>query len=67
MFKLSPGWTETESEMFLEHGALTKPIPSLAMADIDFGVEPEMFTPPNLPVNNIETSSVQEPPYQLKT
>ena len=40
MFKLSPGWTETESEMFLEHGALTKPIPSLEMADIDFALLP---------------------------
>jgi len=53
MFKLSPGWTETESEMFLEHGALTKPILPVAMADVDFGVELEMSTPPNLSVSYV--------------
>ena len=51
--KLSSGWAETESETFLEHGALTKPIPPLAIADVDFGVKLEMSTPPNLSVNNV--------------
>ena len=50
--KLSSGWAETATEMFLKHGALTKPIPPLAIADVDFGMELEMSTPPNLSINN---------------
>lgn len=55
LFSFSPGGTETEVETFLERRQL-KPLPPIAMPNVNFGVELELSTSPNVTVSDIVRS-----------